>query len=885
LDKAHVGATFQLGLAAKATKSLDQALTWFEKTVALAPAHWEAQLEIGTIQVDRKGWVPAEAALRAAIRLKADVPQAHYLLGRVLMAEDDLLGAEQSFLAVLNLAPSFKDTSKRLGQGYLRRRAYSSALPQLKLAAAQDPRDEEVSFALAQVAIAQRDTDAAKGYLKTLLQLNPKHVQGMLAVAKLMLDGNPTNETLKEARSRLQFAMLSDPNVKEAHFLLASIEGRLGSYEAAAAAFERFLRLDTGYQYPPGTAKDAYAQPKYQVFQPLTAGLREAEVSKPGSAAALNNLGVFAARKGRLDEARRQFALAVAAVPSAVEPSCNLGLLDILAGNYAEAAVALDRALVLGGPHPAVLVNRAVARMELGQSEEAMKDLELARSLDDRSEAAIHNLGIVLARQGGDLPRARALLVKATALNPSLAKAWLALAWLDFLENKPASALALAERAMAAEPNAAAYFVRGRILGSMNKVADAVADTRKAIELAPHLTEAHSFLAQLLLSQRPVDVAAVREALHRAIVLNPADKTSAVALEEAYAREGLTAKEKAEYKLVHGFAAEEADIAQKTKATLAVLPFVPLDEATDGALGPAIGRAMQLMLGRLSGLAIKDAVGVKDADDAATGRRLGVQATLGGTVRVEGDKVILTGRIVESADGSVRQTAELQGRVSDLFGLMKEEALTLAYGFVRISVAEEERLLASIETAEPTLLAIGAAREKLAEGDLEQARLSYVKAREIDPVYVAALADAAKLSSDFEQAVAKAEADRLAKEKANAWARAEAQAAAFDARFMYSGLALATAGAVALGVGAYYGMDSKSVKKSVTDATPLTTALKNEHRANNEANRATALFIGGGTAVAAGGALMAIGLIRAEDPKLYLQVGPTGASAAVELHF
>lgn len=158
-------------------------------------------------------------------------------------------------------------------------------------------------------------------------------------------------------------------------------------------------------------------------------------------------------------------AAAAGGSPAAVE---NLrGLAVMLEGDTARAIGSFDRALELDPALDEARLNRAVARLRIGELEDARPDLETIWKRKDsplRASAAYH-LGIVLDRLGRPAD-AEAWLVRAMGLDPKLDASLLYIgllrerrgdlqgagrAYLDYLETHPKSVMAMLRFGLSAQ--------------------------------------------------------------------------------------------------------------------------------------------------------------------------------------------------------------------------------------------------------------------------------------------------------------------------------------------------------------------------------------------------------------------------------------------------
>ena len=141
------------------------------------------------------------------------------------------------------------------------------------------------------------------------------------------------------------------------------------------------------------------------------------------------------------------------------EARVGLGFLK----RYAAQKTILDRMNELAPGQPVILANRGAALLELGQTEDAETDLELALQLDPNSGAALTNLGLLRLHEE-DYIAARALLEQAKTIFPNEAQLRYYLA--------------------------SCFRAQSNIEGALREI-------RVAIELDPSFGAAHNLLAQL----------------------------------------------------------------------------------------------------------------------------------------------------------------------------------------------------------------------------------------------------------------------------------------------------------------------------------------------------------------------------------------------------
>jgi len=114
--------------------------------------------------------------------------------------------------------------------------------------------------------------------------------------------------------------------------------------------------------------------------------------------------------------------------------------------------------------------------------------------------------------------------------------------------------------------------------------------------------------------------------------------------------------------------------------TIAVLPFKPLlAEKRDESLEMGIADTLIFRLNSIKGIEVRPIAAVRkyaglDQDALAAGREQGVDAVVDGNIQIDGDRVRVTARMINLADGSVIWTDKKEQSGTDLFVL--QDAIT-----------------------------------------------------------------------------------------------------------------------------------------------------------------------------------------------------------------
>lgn len=180
------------------------------------------------------------ANLQEAAKLAPKEPDYHLALGTSYFADGDLEKAENEFLETLRLDKNFIEAHKHLGRLYMQREKWKNAIHHLR-ASLKNPgvsSPQEVHNWLALCYYTQNDfSRAEQEWLKALYLDESPAIRLNLAVAYR------SQERFELALDSLQKALSADPELVEAHHLLALLLLKKEDMEGAREHFQRVIQL------------------------------------------------------------------------------------------------------------------------------------------------------------------------------------------------------------------------------------------------------------------------------------------------------------------------------------------------------------------------------------------------------------------------------------------------------------------------------------------------------------------------------------------------------------------------------------------------------------------------------------------------------------------
>jgi tetratricopeptide (TPR) repeat protein len=303
--------------------------------------------------------------------------------------------------------------------------------------------------------------EKARQYFERLLQSEPLHVNGTLQLARLAINA----QQFARAEELLQKLAVARPGDFEVLYLLGRASGRAGHLSRARETMEAALRL------------------------------------RPDDTAAMLECGLANAAFGDFPRAVFLLARAQARAPDQPEIGLALARASEDAGYYGDAVLAYDRYLKLRPEDAPARRDRARAfALTLRGRAQGIRELE--QYVATNPQDPLGHFYLAQLRWSDDAEGALASLAKALTMEPRLAPAHVARAWLLHRLGRDTEALPHLHAALQVSPNdVGALDQLGIVLLSLDRVTEAEGALRKAAALAPKHAEVALHLGRALMEQ------------------------------------------------------------------------------------------------------------------------------------------------------------------------------------------------------------------------------------------------------------------------------------------------------------------------------------------------------------------------------------------------
>ena len=364
------------------------------------PTNLAAMIDLAVALQGARDYDETVRVLERALSLDPDYTRLHVLLSEVESRRGNLEQALALIDSAIELDPVAVEQRLRKAQLLHRMEREEEAIQLLAATLLDDPENPRLLTARAQmIEMPQKRYEEAEATLRSAIERDPFLVAGYRNLGRLYeLTSEPKRavETYRQGLERR-------PDDADLHARLGALLARRSAGSEVERHLQEAIRLAEGpkpelhvslggWLADQGRLEDAQRQ--YEI----------ALLHEPGNAAARNNRAIAYYRAGRVDEAVAELRDVIAKNPKYADALNNLAAVQVDLRDWQQAEDLSRRALGIDPSLPEGWNNLGVALDEQGEFEEARQAFEKSLELSPTYWRAKHNLGILL-RKAGD-PRA-----------------------------------------------------------------------------------------------------------------------------------------------------------------------------------------------------------------------------------------------------------------------------------------------------------------------------------------------------------------------------------------------------------------------------------------------------------------------------------------------
>jgi len=559
---------YMLGLVLRSQGKKEDARASLEKSLELAPDFAFTIASLVSMDVEEKNYDAALDRLQRQLAKQPEVPEYHYLLGKVLVLKGETDKAELSFLKAIEIQPRLSAAYVDLGRIYAKSGKRDEAVQKLDEALTASP-DNIAALMMSGMFLQEKgDYAKARERYEHILKVNPKFAPAANNLAYIF------SEHLSDSQRAFDLAKQARENAPQDAYIadtLGWIVYQRGDYKWAST-----LLQESADELPgEGEVQYHYAMARYALGDEAAArrhlgnALKEAN-DFPGREAASNLLAVLdidpanadASAAATLEEAIQRDGRNLAAL-------VRLGLIAEQAGDAKKARGYYEKALKVNPAYvPALVYLAELYAASLGDKEKALEMAKTARGLVPTDPQIASTLGWVAYLSGdftwadsllwetaakltsdpttqyraglaayakGKVPEADAAVRRALALSGDFRNAEDARLFVKMIDAAKTAAtdpgvVAQAEEILKTRPDyVPALAAQAVALAAVPDAAAARSACEKILAVYPDFSPAVLMLASLNATSRVSDDAALKIA-QRARELNPNDPAAAAAM-------------------------------------------------------------------------------------------------------------------------------------------------------------------------------------------------------------------------------------------------------------------------------------------------------------------------------------------------------------------
>jgi tetratricopeptide (TPR) repeat protein len=331
----------QIAISQEQQGSNEDAEAAWRAVLKLQPANPEAYAHLGLLEARQEHYAEAISLYRKAWALNPAMPGLRLNLGLSLFKSGALKEAIDTFTPLLKSQPPSSAERLRLttliGLAYYGLGEYATAVPYLKEATSEDPRNLPFRLVLAHSCLWSKQYQCVLDVYHQILTLNAESGEADMLAGEALDEMKDDDGALEQFRA----AAKADPRMPEVHFGLGYLLWRLLQYEEAAREFN--AELANNPDHAQAVVYLADTEMRLNRAEAAPALLEKAIRLDPKIELAHLDLGILDGDQGRKDDALRELKIAEQLSPGDQNVHWRLARTYQAAGMKDEAKAEFDK--------------------------------------------------------------------------------------------------------------------------------------------------------------------------------------------------------------------------------------------------------------------------------------------------------------------------------------------------------------------------------------------------------------------------------------------------------------------------------------------------------------------------------------------------------------
>jgi tetratricopeptide (TPR) repeat protein len=516
LDARVTLGNYYMANAARSAEALGEAERLAKEILQKDANNIEGHILMGSVLFAQNQKDQALAELNHAIELDPKRVKSHLSLARFFIATNEIAKAEETFKRAISLNNASGLAHTEYGKFLIQANRQGEAEAELRKAVEVEPTERNSRFVLASFYLVTKQLDKAEEAYKALAEVDKDKPEGRAVLADFYAAINRLDDAIKIYQEILG----KSPDYVQGRYRLGEIMLMRGDTTGTMAQVDELLKKDqhdrqalllrarVRSQSGQGDLKAA--------IEDLKEVLRQEPNSRPGlyfMAQANFSLGMIEQARTFAGELERSYPDYLPAKLMQVQISLTTGDPKTALRLSSELIDRLNKAVpdrdtspqMLAGLTSRAYIARGSAEVQTGDTQGARKDFMAAKEMAPRDTDAYVNLATVsLIEQKPD--EAVGFYENALSNDPVNFNALSGLIDIYARQQQPAKGHARLDQVLSSNPNnASLHFLKALIFGKEANTQGAEAELRKALELDPNYMAAYSALGALFVNTKQQD--------------------------------------------------------------------------------------------------------------------------------------------------------------------------------------------------------------------------------------------------------------------------------------------------------------------------------------------------------------------------------------------
>ena len=502
LNPDHVPALLLKGNALRRAGERDEAITTYERVIALDRHSIEAYIHLAEIFLEAKDTDRALQILKEMTDANPESGLGFRRLAEFYFEQGDEKQAETYFRRVLEIEPSDTDTVKTLTSLLEKQGRYQEAIQVFVEALEVSPEFAPYMAYMARLHLKAGDKKSALAYLDHLRASDPSNAS---LIADVYLELNLYQEAIDE----LERVMQQDPNAHRERLLLAYLFEERKEWESALTHLKQIpgnSRFYINSQYHIG-----YCLKQLKKYKEATEVLRKTlDIAKEK-----NDLARIYDILSKVYVARKMYKQGLRVLNDAIREHPDLtGLVEAKANllfeaNRAKEGVKALKKALADKPRDVSLLYALGAMYErMGRVQDSLQQMRRVLDVEPNNYSALNFIGYTMADQNDNLDEAERLIRRALLLSPGNGAITDSLGWVLYRRGKYQEALDYLKRADSISPGEPVIIMHvGDAYQKLGEREKAIEQYRRALTFDPEdrdLEELNKRLKELDVPLKPV---------------------------------------------------------------------------------------------------------------------------------------------------------------------------------------------------------------------------------------------------------------------------------------------------------------------------------------------------------------------------------------------